>query len=143
MSADDKEDSILRGLEAGAAFYIVKPVNYDDLRNLWQYAVSSRKVIRSVAAGKIRSFGGTSLVRKISIDVDEESKASLKDQKKNKREIKSKVTILQVNKDNGVEKTEIVASKKTKVLWTTALHNRFLEAIRKLGLESKRSLAYR
>ncbi|RVW58536.1 Two-component response regulator ORR25 [Vitis vinifera] len=38
-----KWNIFLRGLEAGAAFYIVKPVNYDDLKDLWQYALSPRK----------------------------------------------------------------------------------------------------
>ena len=130
MSADDQEASILRGLEVGAAFYIVKPVNYDDLRNLWQYAVSSRKV-KPVDNGKIRSSQGASLVRKTPVDVDIEFAAPLKRDTKNKAP---------VNEDKGKEKTEIVAPKKTKVLWTTALHNRFLEAIRKIGLESKRFL---
>ena len=40
---DDKESSMLRGLEGGALFYIVKPVTYDDLKYLWQYAISPRK----------------------------------------------------------------------------------------------------
>lgn len=57
MSADDKESSILRGLEAGAAFYIVKPVNYDDLKDLWQYALSPRKG-KSVVIREIESAQG-------------------------------------------------------------------------------------
>ncbi|RVW28447.1 Two-component response regulator ARR2 [Vitis vinifera] len=133
MSADDKETSILRGLEAGAAFYIVKPVNYDDLRNLWQYAVSSRKV-KSVVNRKFKSSQGASLVQKTSVDVDIGSVALLNDEKQNKRDTKNKAPI-KVNEGNEKEKAEIVTTKKTKVIWTTALHNRFLEAIRKIGLE--------
>lgn len=113
MSADEKETSIVRGLDDGAAFYIVKPVKYDDLRNLWQYAISSRKVKPSRDGSLVRNDG----------------------QKQNKRDTKSKATI-QVKEGNEKERIEVVP-KKRKVLWTTALHNRFLEAIRKIGLESK------
>ncbi|KAF2315685.1 hypothetical protein GH714_040214 [Hevea brasiliensis] len=43
MSSDDKESVVLKSLESGAAFYMVKPVNPDDLHNVWQYAVASKK----------------------------------------------------------------------------------------------------
>ncbi|KAF2311855.1 hypothetical protein GH714_027019 [Hevea brasiliensis] len=42
MSSDDKESVILKSLGSGAAFYMVKPVNPEGLKNVWQYAVTSK-----------------------------------------------------------------------------------------------------
>ena len=39
MSADDKESSMLMGLEGRASFYIVKHVTHDDLKDLWHYGI--------------------------------------------------------------------------------------------------------
>ncbi|PON50860.1 Octamer-binding transcription factor [Parasponia andersonii] len=43
MSADDKESVVLRSLQNGIALFILKPVNPNDLKNLWQYAVKAKK----------------------------------------------------------------------------------------------------
>ena len=123
MSADDNESSMLRGLKGGAAFYIVKPVSYDDVKDLWQYAVSPRKSKLATPIQRPLKVGAGSVAM-----VQEE---------KQKRESKKKAQV-KVNEDNEIEKGEATMLKKSKVVWTSALHNEFLEAIRKIGLESKR-----
>ena len=133
MSADDKESSMLRGLEAGAAFYIVKPISYDDLKNLWQYTVTPKKGKSHVVIQEITSAEG----EKTS---DNEVESLINEEKKNKRDSKKK-TWKKGNESNGKEKGETAAPKKAKVIWTAALHNRFLEAARKIGLESKQALS--
>ncbi|KAL6129231.1 hypothetical protein ACLB2K_072584 [Fragaria x ananassa] len=40
VSADDREHVILKALKLGAAHYIVKPVCFDDVKNLWQFVVN-------------------------------------------------------------------------------------------------------
>lgn len=60
----------------------------------------------------------------------------------NKRDSKKKAG-KKVNEGNEQEKSEAIVPRKSKVVWTTALHNDFLEAIRKIGLESKRYPANR
>ena len=137
MSADDKESSMLRGLEAGAAFYIVKPVNYDDLKNLWQYAVGSKKRKSHIVMQEIERTQGASRLEKTS---NNEVESLMNEEKHNKRDSKRK-TLKKANEGNGKEKSETVAPKKAKVIWTSALHNRFLEAARKIGLESKKALS--
>ncbi|XP_048421839.1 two-component response regulator ARR11-like [Pyrus x bretschneideri] len=52
MSADDNESVILKSLEGGVAYYIVKPVSKDDIKNVWQYAVAAKKG-KSVVIGEI------------------------------------------------------------------------------------------
>ena len=60
------------------------------------------------------------------------------EQKKSESKKKAKVKI---NEGNELEKREATVPKKSKVVWTTALHYEFLEAIRNIGLASKRYLA--
>ncbi|KAL8049734.1 hypothetical protein ABFX02_06G038200 [Erythranthe guttata] len=43
MSADEKECVALKGLENGAAFFILKPVSPDDVKDLWQFAAMKKK----------------------------------------------------------------------------------------------------
>ncbi|KAL7107195.1 hypothetical protein ACP275_06G038500 [Erythranthe tilingii] len=43
MSADEKECIALKGLENGAAFFILKPVSPDDVKDLWQFAAMKKK----------------------------------------------------------------------------------------------------
>ena len=124
MSADDNESSMLRGLEGGAAFYIVKPVSYYDVKDLWQYVVSPRK-----------SKLATPIQRPLKVGAG--SVAMVQEEKQKRRESK-KTAQVKVNEDNEIEKGEATMLKKSKVVWTSALHNEFLEAIRKIGLESKR-----
>ncbi|KAF5480350.1 hypothetical protein F2P56_001109 [Juglans regia] len=110
MSADDEESVILKSLENGAAFYMVKPITPNDLKNVWQYAVAGKKG-RSAAIEQIRGIRGDS-----SGDT--------------KLDPKRKAPAKKAGKEDLGEET-----KKTKVVWTTSLHNRFLQAIRHIGLE--------
>ena len=140
MSADDKESSMLKGLEAGAAFYIVKPVNYDDLKNIWQYAVGPRKDNSVDMQDVGPAPEEESPVEKTPDDpVDIESVSSVNEVNQSKRDPKKKAS-KRVIEDSGKENSDAVSPKRTKVVWTSALHTRFLEAVRKIGLESKRSL---
>ncbi|KAL6321292.1 hypothetical protein AAG906_016326 [Vitis piasezkii] len=135
MSADDKESSMLKGLEAGAAFYIVKPVNYDDLKNIWQYAVGPRKDNSVDMQDVGPAPEEESPVEKTPDDpVDIESVSSVNEVNQSKRDPKKKAC-KRVIEDSGKENSVAVSPKRTKVVWTTALHTRFLEAVRKIGLE--------
>lgn len=38
MSADDKMESIRKGLGIGASAYYLKPIKADDVRHMWQFS---------------------------------------------------------------------------------------------------------
>lgn len=181
MSADDKETSVLRGLETGAAFYIVKPVNFEDLRNLWQYAVGARRrrsaEIRGVSddpeqdppvdENPPRKDNGDALgpeppvekapgeytgaapgpeppVEKAHGDAPGQEppveRAPAANEANRTKTEPNKRAYKRVVAGKGNEKIEAGTSRKSKVVWNTPLHTRFLEAIRRIGLESKRSI---
>lgn len=110
MSADDEEGVALKGLERGAAFFILKPVCPDDVRDLWQFA--SLRNQQDQEEENISSESATSTVVV------------------NKRKSPQKQAASAASQDNS-------QSKKPKVIWTNSLHNSFLEAIRSIGLDSK------
>ncbi|KAL9412195.1 hypothetical protein AB3S75_045757 [Citrus x aurantiifolia] len=131
MSSDDRESVIMKALASGVAFYILKPLNPDDLKNVWQYAMTYKKA-KSISIDEIGSFelAGFS-ADKFSLD-DIVSRSSVNERNKNQKDSKRKAP----KKDKGKQtKQNATAPKKPKVAWTDSLHNRFLQAIRHIGLE--------
>ncbi|KAL9409609.1 hypothetical protein AB3S75_047929 [Citrus x aurantiifolia] len=131
MSSDDRESVIMKALASGVAFYILKPLNPDDLKNVWQYAMTYKKA-KSISTDEIGSFelAGFS-ADKFSLD-DIVSRSSVNERNKNKNDSKRKAS----KKGKGKQTQQnATAPKKPKVAWTDSLHNRFLQAIRHIGLE--------
>ncbi|KAL5743719.1 hypothetical protein ACOSQ2_026835 [Xanthoceras sorbifolium] len=136
MSSDDDQSLILKSLFSGVVFYIVKPVNRDNFKNIWQYAVASRKdkfsSIERIGSlqGQSGSFG---INEKISYNDKSNSASSLKGKLGNKKNDKRKSHKKNTKEDVVGENS--IAPKKSKVVWTNSLHNRFLQAIRYITLE--------
>ncbi|KAL1531456.1 two-component response regulator ARR2-like [Salvia divinorum] len=116
MSADDKEGVALKGLESGAAFFIMKPITPDDLRDLWQFAAMKRKENANAFEERQKYIDSDE-----SVNEDEDGKR--KSPKKERCD------------DRNGENSQSCSQKKPKIVWTNSLHNRFLEAIRSIGLE--------
>ncbi|KAG6576747.1 putative two-component response regulator ARR21, partial [Cucurbita argyrosperma subsp. sororia] len=115
MSADEKPSVILKSLEEGVSFYMVKPISLDDVKQVWQYAITPKQ---------------TRTIIRPELPVDKPSKKetiklSKSERTKNKRK---------KAKETRVPQTSI-AKRKAKVVWTNSLHNRFLQAIRLIGLD--------
>ncbi|KAJ8752865.1 hypothetical protein K2173_008600 [Erythroxylum novogranatense] len=118
MSSDDKESVIMESLKSGAAFYMVKPINQNDLKNVWQYAVTSKK-------------NSNEDINSSSVTEERQDGKGCRKKKKTKRKIEEE----HEEEKEEEETTTVRAVKKTKVVWTNSLHNRFLHAISHLGLE--------
>lgn len=178
MSADDQESVILRGLQSGAAFFLVKPISPNDLKNLWQYAVAKKKpksanieAIESAretsqadkrassptdvflhptaSVGRLAPFSNdpinhfpvqeTSENEKVS-NGEVGSGSSLRNEdRRNTRDSKRKSP---ATVEEGENEDDSGNPKKTKIVWTNALHNQFLEAVRCVGIESKHLLFF-
>uniref|UniRef100_A0A6N2KBD3 Response regulatory domain-containing protein n=1 Tax=Salix viminalis TaxID=40686 RepID=A0A6N2KBD3_SALVM len=123
MSSDDSENVILRSLEGGAAFYIVKPVNKDDIKSVWHYAVAT-KTGKSLSIKEIGWSG-----EPFSINEDVSSAINNEIRKYGTKEGRQRT-----EEDKEVEIHQ-PATKKQKLIWTNALHNRFLQAIHHIGLD--------
>ncbi|KAK3220802.1 hypothetical protein Dsin_014772 [Dipteronia sinensis] len=122
MSSNHKEAMLMKALACGVVFYMKKPVIPEDFKNIWQYAVASKTAKPSRNIERIES-----------IRVENNSGSSMnKGKHGNKKDYKRKA---HEKKKDDTEGENSIAPKKTKVVWTDALHNRFLQAIRYITLE--------
>lgn len=137
MSADDKEVVAMKGLECGASFFIMKPVSPDDLRDLWQFAAMKRKNNPGFSEEK------KSRENYISDETAAVSaSSSVNEEATNKKESKRKSPKKEGCDEKNGENSQSSSQKRPKIVWTNSLHNRFLEAIRSIGLESKYYLLF-
>lgn len=122
MSADDNEDAELKGMENGAAFFLMKPISPDNLRDLWQFA-DKKKQSQAVIE---ETYKSSDVIAVSGSSVNEDGHTEQEDTRKNSP----------IKEGNGKGEGK-GKSKKVKVNWTLQLHDRFLEALRSIGLESK------
>ncbi|KAI4374857.1 hypothetical protein MLD38_012802 [Melastoma candidum] len=134
MSADDSQAVIFHCLHSGAVFYIIKPVDPNNLRNIWQYVVSKNNETLS----KPTSIEETENVpEKDQVPSDqnhEKAESSVIANKVKKKSKKDKAKLRQ--KEGGSRAGLIVSNSRPKVVWTDDLHHRFLQAIDCLGWEN-------
>lgn len=128
MSADEKPSVILKSLEEGVAFYMVKPISLEDVKQVWQYVITTKNVIPNQTT--------TIIQRQLSIDKSSNSSTPCSE----KEIIKSKSRSSKFKNNKAKQKSINVPIRKPKVIWTNSLHNRFLQAIRLIGLHSKSSI---
>ncbi|KAL0299478.1 UNVERIFIED_CONTAM: Two-component response regulator ORR21 [Sesamum radiatum] len=135
MSADDKESVALQGLESGAAFFIYKPVCPDDLRDLWQFAAMKKK--SQVVIEETGNFPDekTSADKNSSDEMAISASSSVSGDVVNKKESKRKSPRKEGSSEKKGDNSQSSSQKRPKVIWTNSLHNRFLEAIRSIGLD--------
>lgn len=154
MSADDKESVIMKSLEGGVVYYIVKPVSKDDIKMVWQYVVQSRKsrfsnvTIEEMMEGAPGEFApcqklqGPGELEDLDCVTSLNDDVNYKEGHRNDQSSKRKTTrkrdrdMEDEEDDDGEHDRRLLATKKSKVVWTNSLHNQFLMAIRHIGLDS-------
>ncbi|KAL2334609.1 hypothetical protein Fmac_015822 [Flemingia macrophylla] len=126
MSADRSKSEVAKSLTNGATHFILKPFSPDDFKDIWQLAVAAkkRKISMENNEGAPQPNGGV-----LTQDSNHSIPSAL-----SKRKRKHKLS--QKTKEGQSEgKARVV--KKPKIVWTTHLHNIFLLAIKRIGLDSK------
>lgn len=162
MSADEKENIMTEIVRCGIAHYISKPVTRDDLKNVWQFVDRTKKGKSVVMIDEIGhptpltrhnnvggfdrsiqpyggSFGGGSTGFGSSLTRNPGSyKRSGGDRDHdhgNGEGSNNKKPCHRKEREHRVQRRK--RSKKTKIVWTNSLHNRFLMAMRHLGYNSE------
>ncbi|KAL2920593.1 Two-component response regulator ARR2 [Bienertia sinuspersici] len=156
MSADTDKGLMLQGLKDGAAFFFVKPISPHNLSKIWQHAYSLTEnsftdnplppvdltpAIPSQPNINTLTFHGQQemmmqfnnsnnnnvLDNFVALLNEENNHASFL-----KNALKRPNLVRIGGKNNGS------VTKKPKLVWTTSLHNIFLEAVNKIGLDTNR-----
>ncbi|KAI8032223.1 Glyoxylate/succinic semialdehyde reductase 1 [Camellia lanceoleosa] len=107
------------------------------VQSLGEYVAKKKgkTIFEEIGSDKEMPFQETSQTDKGSND-DVESTSSANEYRKSTKESKRKTPTKDTNNyDKGENKNDCTTPKKAKVVWTNAIHNQFLEAIRSTGLE--------
>ncbi|XP_022769503.1 two-component response regulator ARR2-like [Durio zibethinus] len=131
MSVDYNGNAMLGCLFKGAMLYLVKPITMDDLKNLWQFAfIKGRENL--LAVEEISGIEEESSLENAS-GVNVESQPLISEGRQNLQKVKRKRSDEMLNDED--DNDDSTAPKKPKLIWTNELHNRFLQAMKVLGID--------
>ncbi|XP_042398240.1 two-component response regulator ARR2-like isoform X1 [Zingiber officinale] len=133
MSADDHKDVVMKGVTHGACDYIIKPVRMESLKNIWQHVVRKKKN-ESKELDNSGSLDDNDRQRGVVDEGDNASSVcagSWKSVKRKKVEGKD-----DDDDDEAVEEHEDPShAKKSRVVWSVDLHQKFVNAVHHLGVD--------
>ncbi|KAK6783986.1 hypothetical protein RDI58_017440 [Solanum bulbocastanum] len=124
MSNDEKDTTLMKGLDNGAVFFIVKPISQDNINYLWEYTTSLRKK-KHTSKQVVQEFEENTNEKILNEVIYIESSSSVSERDKSTRKYDEAE-----NEDGSSQ-----PSKTSRIVWTDALHNKFLEAIAVLGVK--------
>jgi hypothetical protein len=124
LSVNGEKATMYRGIRHGACDYIVKPADIKETRNIWQHVVRKNHV--AVIHNSSDSDDADQRVARPVI---------AKGGAKSKKCSKKKRNDGEGSDDNRGRRRN--TWKKPRVSWTGELHNRFLEVVNRLGVDSK------
>ncbi|XP_057542270.1 two-component response regulator ORR26-like [Amaranthus tricolor] len=120
MSVDGETSRVMKGVQHGACDYLLKPIRMKELKNIWQHVVRKRMhEVRDIDCIDDRigtdnfydgHYGGDQILLKKRKNVD--------------------------NKNDEKDSSDPSTTKKARVIWTVELHQKFVEAVNHLGIDS-------
>ncbi|KAL1201104.1 Two-component response regulator ARR14 [Cardamine amara subsp. amara] len=127
MSVDGRTTTVMTGINHGACDYLIKPIRPEELKNIWQHVVRRKcamnKELRNVLAleeNNNKKNSGSSFETVFS--VSECSDGSLMRKKRS----------VDREEDDLLDPGN---SKKSRVVWSIELHQQFVNAVNRLGIE--------
>ncbi|KAI3976474.1 hypothetical protein MKX01_008332 [Papaver californicum] len=134
MSADGRTSAVMRGIKHGACDYLIKPVRFEELKNIWQHVVRKKYggSKEPEQSGSVEESGDR--CKQGGDDADYASSAnegtdgSWRVQKKRK-DTKDE------EDDGEYDNDDPSAAKKPRVVWSVELHQQFVSAVNQLGID--------
>uniref|UniRef100_A0ACD6A6K7 Uncharacterized protein n=1 Tax=Avena sativa TaxID=4498 RepID=A0ACD6A6K7_AVESA len=127
VSVNGEKETMYKGIVHGACDYLVKPVNIKKLKNIWQHVVRKNQVAMNHNNSESDDDGADQ--RMVQPITAEHGRGGAK---KSKKRLKKKKN---GGHDSDKNKRVPTTHKKPRVSWTGELHNRFIEAVNRLGLD--------
>ncbi|KAJ8438585.1 hypothetical protein Cgig2_024674 [Carnegiea gigantea] len=120
MSVDGETSRVMKGVQHGACDYLLKPIRMKELKNIWQHVVRKWKhEVADIECFEGRNgpdhsndghYGGDQTLLKKRKDVD--------------------------NKHDEKDSSDPSSTKKARVVWTVELHQKFVNAVNQIGIDS-------
>ncbi|KAJ4955915.1 hypothetical protein NE237_012698 [Protea cynaroides] len=130
MSSDTKVIAASRCLEKGASFYLTKPLTRSNISNLWQFVFLEKRVETNTIEQVGRNLEIPSPEEVSREDTEHSSPVN---DSKSKQEPRKKLYTKKEPK-KGELKVGNFTHRYSRVVWSNGLHNKFLDAINKIGL---------
>ncbi|KAJ0777851.1 putative response regulator and transcription factor RR-A-type family [Helianthus annuus] len=127
MSADYNKHVMMEGVNHGACDYILKPISMEALRGIWLHVFRRKR--KEKAFEPLTSADNVDQRQKVPEDVANLSSGNEGHNSKNAKR--------KEYEDGSEEREETSSSKKPRFVWSIELHQKFLAAVNKLGLDSK------
>ncbi|CAD5317876.1 unnamed protein product [Arabidopsis thaliana] len=134
MSVDGRTTTVMTGINHGACDYLIKPIRPEELKNIWQHVVRRKcvmkKELRSSQALEDNKNSGSLETVVVSVsECSEESLMKCRNKKKKKKR--------SVDRDDNEDDLLLDPgnSKKSRVVWSIELHQQFVNAVNKLGID--------
>lgn len=128
ISADDGKDVVMKGVTNGAVDYIVKPVRIEAVKIMWQHVVRKyqmkKKVLEPVECAEEKKADENGDNASLAED-DESWKNGNRKKDENDGE------------DEDEQGEESPPLKKPRVVWSSELHQAFVSAVTRLGIDSE------
>ncbi|KAK4488793.1 hypothetical protein RD792_004582 [Penstemon davidsonii] len=120
MSVDGETRRVMKGVQHGACDYLLKPIRMKELRNIWQHVLRKRiHEVRDIEVEEIYTM------RNVTEQQSDDGYLFSGDLITGK---KRKDTTANKNDDSS-------SSKKSRVVWTVDLHQKFVKAVNQIGLD--------
>ncbi|KAJ6296017.1 hypothetical protein OIU78_023949 [Salix suchowensis] len=119
VSAEDSRSSIMKGIRHGARDYLLKPVRIQEMQNIWQHVIRKRL---SDSSDKSSSF--------IEEMIEQESVPSIEPEEEVTRAKEKEI----IGSPNG----DACSVKKPRVTWSSELHVKFVDCVKKLEASGER-----
>ncbi|KAL9683410.1 hypothetical protein QQ045_015232 [Rhodiola kirilowii] len=129
LSADDNQQNIMKAIRYGARDYIIKPPRMAQIKNVWQHVVRKHLFGPGCKDGNNNNNNSSS----VTIEETDQSPPPVVVDKRKLTEIEKGKTDEEAASTWNGDNSDVAAKKKRRVNWTVELHNKFIDAIEKIG----------
>ncbi|KAK7347505.1 hypothetical protein VNO80_22037 [Phaseolus coccineus] len=121
MSFDDDKKSVMKAIKLGACDYWIKPLHEDRIKNMWTHVVR-------------KSMSGNKMQKEIIGNLEDDDKKKMISSDDSTFVFSSTVEISREVHNVGESKN--CGKKKSRIVWTSELHRKFVEVVDQIGLAS-------
>jgi two-component response regulator ARR-B family len=125
LSANDNLGAMMKGIQHGACDYFAKPARLEQLKTLWMHVVRNKM---------------NDPINRISNSDDDGQKLQSRDGEAEHGANQNMMCWRKKRKDEcgtKEDKENTSTSKRTRFEWSGALHRKFVEAVNRIGMDSK------
>ncbi|KAH9304985.1 hypothetical protein KI387_009389, partial [Taxus chinensis] len=136
MSANGETRAVMKGITHGACDYLLKPVRFEELKNIWQHVVRKKKTETKdhdhLGQGDENEKDKCGMENgEYGSSANEEGERNWKLNRKRKDQNDDADEYDDIEHDNDDPST----SKKPRVVWSVELHQQFVSAVNTLGID--------